>query len=133
MAKKNKTKTPKVVNVTPTYTVGTKLILSDEKTMLDKCTIAKIEETGYVLSNGVKVNFDLRRIDGRDGHCFLHDENGENHLQAYFAQMVILRTLPDIQKKITDMDKMKFTPEEAQAILKVNRLVNKIKSTLDND
>lgn len=133
MAKKNKTKTPKVVNVTPTYPVGTKLILSDEKTMLDKCSIVKIEETGYVLSNGVKVNFDLRRIDGNNGHCFLHDETGENHLQAYFAQMVILRTLPDLEKKIAAMDKMKFTPEEAQVILKVNRLVNKIKLALDND
>lgn len=133
MAKRKKTKEPEVVNVTPPYTVGQKLILTDERTMMDKCTIVKTEETGYVLSNGVKVNFDLRRNDGKQGHCFIHDEEGEEKFQAYFAQMVIARTLPELAKEVEKIDKMNLTPEQVKALLKINRLVNKIKTTLDGN
>lgn len=133
MAKRKKNKEPEVVNVTPTYTVGQKLILSDEKTMMDKCTIDKIEETEYVLSNGVKVNFDLRRNDGKQGHCFIHDQEGEERFQAYFAQMVICRVLPELAKEVEKFDKMNLTQDEVKTILKINRLTNKIKNTLNRN
>lgn len=132
---KTKVETPQVINVTPTYSVGQELIYSDEKTMMEKISIAQVKETGYILSNGIMVNFDLIRTDSRvfSGHCILADEEGLEKLQAYSAQQQALRTLAKIEKTLSKMDKMNLTLEDAQAINKANRLLNKINNALGND
>lgn len=129
MAKK-KIKTAKVVNTTPTYEMGQELIFSDEKTIMEPCTIVNIQDSGYILSNGIKVNFDLIRNDGRDGHCLPKTEDNTLIFEAWKEYQVIGKLLLDITNKIGGMDKMNITLEEAQAIHKVNKILNKLNNIL---
>lgn len=129
MAKK-KIKTAKVVNTTPTYEMGQELIFSDEKTIMEPCTIVNIQDSGYILSNGIKVNFDLIRNDGRDGHCLPKTEDNTLIFEAWKEYQVIGKLLLDITNKIEGMDKMNITLEEAQAIHKVNKILNKLNNIL---
>lgn len=131
MAKKNKPRPPKVVNTTPTYGVGQKLILTDERTMMEKCTIAKVHETGYILSNGIEVNFDLNRTGKQKGHCLIETEETNQMFQAYFAHQRVLNLMPNIIDSISKWDKMNLSPEQSWALLRVDRYINKIKSTLE--
>lgn len=132
MAKKNKPRPPKVVNTTPTYEVGQKLILTDERTMMEKCTIAKVQETGYVLSNGIEVNFDLNRTGKQRGHCLIETEETHQIYEAYYAHQRATRALPDILDIISKWDKMNLSYEQSGAMLRIDRYINKIKSTLDD-
>lgn len=132
MAKK-KSKAQKftpVTNTTPTYNVGQSLLFHDEKTIMEKVTIEKIQETGYTLSNGIKTNFDLIRNDGRPGHCLILTEELEEMYKAYYAHNRITRDIPSILEKIENMNKMNLSPEEVQTVLRVSTLINKIKSAL---
>lgn len=128
---KRKPKQPKVVNTVPTYELGQELIISDEKTILESCTIANIQDSGYLLSNGVKVNFDLRRCDGIPGHCIPKDAENEAKYQAYFAHQRITRFIPDILDDLNKMDKMNLSGEQASAVTRIERYVNKIRNTLN--
>lgn len=130
MAKKKQRKTVKAVNTTPTYEVGQELIFSDERTIMESCTIANIQDSGYILSNGVKVNFDLIRNDGRDGHCLPKTEETQSLFEAWKEHQVIGKLLYLISKKIEKMDKMNLTLEEAQEIHKVNKSLNKLNNIL---
>lgn len=133
MAKK-KSKSPKftpVINTTPTYNIGQELLFHDEKTIMEKVTIEKIQETGYTLSNGIKTNFDLIRNDGRSGHCLILTEELEEMYKAYYAHNRITRDIPPILERIEKMDKMNLSPEEVQTVLRVSTLINKIKSALN--
>lgn len=133
MAKK-KSKSPKftpVINTTSTYNIGQELLFHDEKTIMEKVTIEKIQETGYTLSNGIKTNFDLIRNDGRSGHCLILTEELEEMYKAYYAHNRITRDIPPILERIEKMDKMNLSPEEVQTVLRVSTLINKIKSALN--
>lgn len=133
MAKRTKNIPPKAVNTTATYKVGQELIYSDNKTMMEKTSIKAIEVNGYLLSNGIRVNFDLNRTDSVafSGSCFIADEEGSARFQAYHNQQKVLRLCSDVQEKLSKMDKMKLTLEEAQAINKADKLFTKILTALE--
>lgn len=126
MAKKKR----KTTNTTPTYEVGQELFFLDEKTIMEPCTISNIQDSGYLLSNGIKVNFDLIRNDGRDGHCLPKNEENTSIFEAYKEHQVIGKLLIAITKKIERVDKMNLTLEEAQAIHKVIKILNKLNNIL---
>ena len=133
---KTKVKKLKVINVTPTYSVGQELIYSDEKSMMEKTSIAQVKETGYLLSNGIMVNFDLIRIQDNwafPGHCILADKEGLEKYQAYSAQQQALEILAKLEKRLSKMDKMNLTLEDAQVINLANKLLNKINTAINND
>lgn len=132
---KTKVKKLKVINVTPTYSVGQELIYSDEKSIMEKTSIAQVKETGYLLSNGIMVNFDLIRIDywAYPGHCILADKEGLEKYQAYSAQQKALKSLAKLEKILSKMDKMNLTLEDAQVINLANKLLNKINTAINND
>lgn len=132
---KTKVKKLKVINVTPTYSVGQELIYSDEKSIMEKTSIAQVKETGYLLSNGIMVNFDLIRIDdwAYPGHCILADKEGLEKYQAYSAQQQALKSLAKLEKILSKMDKMNLTLEDAQVINLANELLNKINTAINND
>ena len=133
---KTKVKKLKVINVTPTYSVGQELIYSDEKSIMEKTSIAQVKETGYLLSNGIMVNFDLIRIQDNwafPGHCILADKEGLEKYQAYSAQQQALEILAKLEKRLSKMDKMNLTLEDAQVINLANELLNKINTAINND
>lgn len=128
---KRKPKQPKVVNTTPTYEKGQELILTDEKTMMELCTIANVQDSDYILSNGVKVNFDLIRNDGRVGHCIPKTEENAQLYKAYFSHQRVTRAIPNILDTLNKWNKMNLSIEQSGAILRIERHINKIKSTLE--
>lgn len=133
---KTKVKKLKVINVTPTYSVGQELIYSDERSMMEKTSIAQVKETGYLLSNGIMVNFDLIRIKdpgAYPGHCILADKEGLEKYQAYSAHQQALEILAKLEKRLSKMDKMNLTLEDAQVINLANKLLNKINTAINND
>lgn len=133
---KTKVKKLKVINVTPTYSVGQELIYSDERSMMEKTSIAQVKETGYLLSNGIMVNFDLIRIKDHwayPGHCILADKEALEKYQAYSAHQQALEILAKLEKRLSKMDKMNLTLEDAQVINLANKLLNKINTAINND
>lgn len=133
---KTKVKKFKVINVTPTYSVGQELIYSDERSIMEKTSITQVKETGYLLSNGIMVNFDLIRIQDNwafPGHCILADKEGLEKYQAYSAQQQALEILAKLEKRLSKMDKMNLTLEDAQVINLANELLNKINTAINDD
>lgn len=131
MAKKNKNKAEH-----PLLDKGQELIYSDGKTLMEKTSVVRAIETGYELANGMKIDFSFNRTDGRKKKdsresFVLATEENLQRFEAYFLQQKNIRDLEAIIKSIQSMDKMNFTLQQAEGIIKASKYINKIKSTLE--
>ena len=131
MAKKNKNKAEH-----PLLDKGQELIYSDGKTLMEKTSVSKVIETGYELANGMKIDFSFNRTDGRKKKdsresFVLATEENLQRFEAYFLQQKNIRDLEAIIKSMQSMDKMNFTLQQAEGIIKASKYINKIKSTLE--
>lgn len=125
--KKTRTKT---TQPTGRYKVGDEFIYHNGKNLMDKVTIQEIIPGGYLLSNQVKMNESLVRIDV-DAKKFNHTilpltEDTEILYEAYWAHAQLLRRLADLQKELMQKNPFQGDREYQEKLIKVNKKLKKL-------
>jgi hypothetical protein len=132
MKKKQKTQQPS--SQPSLIKVGTELIFSDNKTLIEKVTVESANGNEAILSNQVRVTFDGKnytRNDGRPGAIYPADEEGLEKLEAYKAYFAILNRINSIQRNLVKLEKLELDSEQRANIIKLSNKIIKLCNLLN--
>lgn len=121
--KNNKTKS---ANPKPKYQAGDEFIYTNGKDTMERVSILKVTENGYLLSNRVEVDEFLRRRDAKSP-CTLYpaDERHTRMYEAYGALFALERAINEIQEEMGEMDPYNLTLDQCDRIISVNKKVQR--------
>lgn len=112
------------------YKVGDEFIYHNGKNLMDRVKVIEIIPGGYILSNQVRMNDSLSRIDPDakkfNGVILPITPETELLYNAFWAHAQLLRRLGELQRELMQKSPFSGDEEYLQKLIKVNKKLRKV-------
>ena len=114
------------------YKVGDEFIYHNDRDVMSKVSIEKVLENGYLLSNQVRINENLRRTDDRADryphHILPLDERAQALFDGYHAFLNLRRLMAELDREMSLLNPFQLTVEQTEKYI---RTLKKLKKAIE--
>lgn len=114
------------------YKVGDEFIYHNGRDIMNKVHIEEVLETGYLLSNQVRINESLKRTDDRADrypHFIIPlDDRSQLMYDAHNAFINLRRLIDDLNREMSSLTPFNLNVEQSEKYI---RILKKLKKAID--